>query len=162
MKVIRWGILFLVAMMAGFVSASTKDYAGTWILNRAKSSGDIEEIADKIIVTVDAKQFKIEYIKKDGKSDLSEYNLNGKVTKSKRDEEVFIIKIQNKLKLIENSEALELTSYWEFEGKNLGAGTRVEISTPPKTFREVWKLQEEGKVLLIDTHDRKNLVYDRE
>ena len=123
-------------------------------------SRDLAKLADSLVVAVDAKRFRVEYLTKGENPDRYEYRLDGKTTKSKKDEKIFVINIQQTLNVIENGGALELTSHREFKGKNLGPGTTVTIDTPPQTFREVWRLQEAGKVLLIEK-DGMKLVYDR-
>lgn len=161
---IKLGVVFLFTAATGILSASPDDFAGTWILDKEKSSGATDKSASKIEVKVSKKQMKIVYINEGQEPTSALYNLKGSTTTDKQNEKLFIVIIKRQLRLVENGEALELTSHYEYKGKDLGGGTTVTITTPPTTYSKIWRLQNEGKVLLIQDGQAESakLVYNRQ
>jgi hypothetical protein len=155
MKVIRLGILLLFAISVGVVQAGTSDFAGTWVLNKPESSGDLKSVGDMMIVTVDSKQLQCD--PNGEKANRSTFRLDGKKTTWQLENGTTIKRITGELSSTGNGEALELTRHVEYFGQKT-----VKLDTPPETLREVWTLQEEGKVLLVKSDDGTSLVYEKQ
>ena len=164
MKVMQLGILSLLVISVGVVNAGTNDFAGTWVLNEVKSSGDLKSGGDMMIVAVDTKQLR--YDPNGEKARRSTFRLDGKKTTWQLEKGTTITRITGELSLIGNGEAIELTRHVEYFGQMPITGTMikktVKLDTPPETLREVWTLQEEGKVLLVKSDDGTSLFYERQ
>jgi hypothetical protein len=164
MKVKHVGIPILLAVSVGVVNAATTDFAGTWVLNKAKSAGELRSVVETMIVAVDAKQLMCDA--NGEKADRSTFRLDGKKTTWQLEKGKTIKRFTGELRVLENGEALELTRHVEYFGLVPITGTMikktVKLDTPLETLREVWTLQDQGKVLLVKSDDGTSLVYERQ
>jgi hypothetical protein len=163
-KVTRLVILSLLAISVGTAKAATSDFAGTWVLNKAKSAGELRSVGETMVVAVDAKQLTCDV--NGDKTYRSTFRLDGKNSTWQFEYGTTIKRFTGVLSVLENGEALELTRHVEYYGRVETAGTMikktVKLSRPEETLKAVWTLQEEGKILLVKSDDGTSLVFERQ
>jgi hypothetical protein len=163
-KVTSAVILSLLAISVGTARAATSDFAGTWVLNKAKSAGELRGVGEKMVVAVDAKQLTCDV--NGDKTHRSTFRLDGKKSTWQLEFGTTIKRFTAELSVLERGEALELTRHVEYFGRVETAGSMIKktvrLDRPEETSKAVWTLQDGGKELLVKHEDGTTLVFERQ
>lgn len=156
-------ILFLFIISAGAAGAATGDFAGTWVLNRAKSAGELQGVGQMMVVAVDARELTCDV--NGDTTNRSTFRLDGKKTTWQVESGTIIKRFTGELSVLHQGEALEVTRRVEFYGRveTVGSMTKktVKLSRPEETSKAVWTLRNGGKELLVTHEDGTSLVFEK-
>jgi hypothetical protein len=157
-------ILTLLTISVGTAGAATVDFAGTWVLNKAKSAGEIRGVGEMMVVAVDDRELTCDV--NGDKARRSTFRLDGKKTTWQLESGTVIKRFTGELSVLQEGGALEVTRRVEYFGRVETAGSMikktVKLDRPEETSKAVWTLQDGGKELLVKTEDGTHLVFERQ